>query len=59
MPEHIINDENYVYECLNCGFKSKPPWMMPPPNIAVDAEDFFISEHRDCRPMKSQGSHKR
>jgi hypothetical protein len=30
MPEHIIiNDETYLYECLNCGFKSDPPWMTP------------------------------
>jgi hypothetical protein len=31
MPEdNIIHDETYVYECLNCGFKSEPPWKTPP-----------------------------
>jgi hypothetical protein len=50
MPEHIIiNDETYLYECLNCGFKSEPPWMTPPPAIAQDARDHFISEHKDCQ----------
>ena len=49
MLEHIINDEAYVYECLICGFKSEPPWMTPPPDIAQDAIDHFISEHKDCQ----------
>jgi hypothetical protein len=52
MPEHIIiNDETYLYECLNCGFKSEPPWMTPPPDIAQDARDHFISEHKDCQSI--------
>ena len=50
MLEHIIiNDEAYVYLCLICGFKSEPPWMTPPPDIAQDARDHFISEHKDCQ----------
>jgi hypothetical protein len=50
MPEHIIiNDETNVYECLNCGFKSEPPWMTPLSDIAQDARDHFIAEHKDCQ----------
>jgi hypothetical protein len=50
MPEHIIiNDETYLYECLNCGFKSEPPWMTPPPDIAQDARDHFFAEHKNCK----------
>jgi len=50
MLDHIIiNDEAYVYECLNCGFTSEPPWMTPPPDIAQDARDQFIAEHKHCR----------
>jgi len=50
MPDHIIfNGETHVYECLNYGFKSDPPWMTPPPDIAQDARDHFISEHKDCQ----------
>jgi hypothetical protein len=41
MPEHIIiKDEAYFYKCLNCGFKSEPPWMTQPPDIAEDARPF-------------------
>jgi hypothetical protein len=48
MPEHIIiNDEANVYECLNCGFKSELPWMTKPPDIAQDARNHFIAEHKD------------
>lgn len=50
MPEHIvIDDETHVYQCLNCGFQSEPPWMTPPPDIAQDARDHFIVEHQDCQ----------
>ena len=50
MPEHIfINDEAYVYECLICGFISEPPWMKPPPHIALEARDLFILEHKHCK----------
>ena len=50
MPDHIIiNDDTYVYECLNCGFRSETPWMTPPPDIAQDARDHFIAEHKDCQ----------
>jgi len=49
LTEHIIiNDETNVYECLNCGFKSEPPWMTPPQDIAQDAKDHFIAEHINC-----------
>ena len=42
MPEHfIISYETNVYERLNCGYISEPPWLMPPPNIVVDAEVFL------------------
>jgi hypothetical protein len=52
MSEHIIIDNvNNVYECKNCGIKTEPPWMTPPPNIALDARDFFISQHNDCKPL--------
>ena len=54
MLEHIIiNDEAYVYECLICGFKSEPPWITPPLDIAQDARDHFISEHKDCQSAAS------
>ena len=54
MPEHIIiKNETFLYECLNCGFKSEPPWMTPPPDIAQDAKDHFISEHKDCQSAAS------
>jgi hypothetical protein len=43
----IINDETNVYECLNCGFKSELPWTPQPPDIAQDARDNFIAEHKD------------
>jgi hypothetical protein len=50
MPDHIIiNDDTYVYECLNCGFRSETPWMTPPSDIAQDARDHFIREHKDCQ----------
>jgi hypothetical protein len=51
MPEHIIIYETNVYECLNCGLISEPPWMTPPPDIAQDAKDHFISEHKDCQSV--------
>jgi hypothetical protein len=44
----IITYENNVYECLNCGFKSEPPWMTPPKDIAQDTKDHFIDEHKGC-----------
>ena len=54
MPEHIIiSYETNVYECLNCGFISEPPWMTPPPDIAQDARDHFIAEHKDCQSKAS------
>jgi hypothetical protein len=61
MPKHlIISYENNVYECLNCGFKSEPPWMTPPQDIAQEAKDHFISEHKDCssRPLRPKISKK-
>jgi hypothetical protein len=27
--------------------KSEPPWISPPPDIAQDAIDHFIAEHKD------------
>ena len=55
MTDHIIIDTvTHVYECLNCGFKSEPPWMIPPADIALEAVDFFLAEHNDCQ--KSVGA---
>lgn len=49
MPEHlIISYETNVYECRNCGFKSERPWMKPPLDVAQDAKDHFIAEHKGC-----------
>ena len=51
MLEHIvIDDETHVHQCLNCGFRSEPPWVTPPPGIAQDARDHFIADHEDCQP---------
>jgi len=51
MFEHVIVDRiNFIYECLNCGIKSDPPWMTPPIDIALEAESCFIDEHKDCKP---------
>jgi len=50
MIDHIIiNKITHVYECINCGVVSEPPWMTPPSDIAVEAIDMFISDHRDCQ----------
>lgn len=59
MPEHIINDATYVHQCLKCGFKSEPPWMPPPPEIAQDARDHFIAEHKDCQARAFDASNGR
>jgi hypothetical protein len=48
MNFHIIVDSALnVYECKHCGRKSEPPWMTPPPDVAQDARDHFIAEHKD------------
>jgi len=50
MTDHIIIDEiTHVYLCKNCGYESEPPWMHPPADIALEAIEFFISEHEDCK----------
>ena len=54
MNSHIILDNpSYVYECKHCGMKSEPPWMTPPSDIAQDARDHFIAEHKDCQSTAS------
>jgi len=51
MNTHIIlEDALQVYECKHCGMKSEPPWMTPSPDIALEARDHFIFEHKDCQP---------
>ena len=50
MNEHIIIDSVvHVYLCKNCGKRTEPPWMTPPPDIAQDARDHFIAEHKNCK----------
>ena len=50
MTDHIIiNKITHVYECENSGYVSEPPWMTPPADVALEAFDYFFSEHMDCR----------
>ena len=50
MNEHIIIDSVvHVYLCKNCGDRTEPPWMTPSPDIALDARDHFIAEHKNCK----------
>ena len=50
MNFHIIVDyQSHVYLCKHCGVKSEPPWMTPPPDIAQEAREHFISQHKDCK----------
>jgi hypothetical protein len=55
MNSHIIVDNAlHVYKCKHCGMESEPPWMTPPPDIAQDARDHFIAEHKNCKLSVAQ-----
>jgi len=50
MTDHIITDDlNGTFKCEFCGAEEAPPFMPVPGNVMLDAMDYFINQHKDCK----------
>lgn len=51
MSDHIItNSKNGKFKCEFCGVEEEPPFMPAPIDVIIDAMDYFIDQHKDCKP---------
>ncbi len=51
MTNHIITEsKNGKFKCEACGEEEAPPSMPAPIDVIIDAMDFFIDKHKDCKP---------
>ena len=50
MSDHVItNSLNGKFKCEFCGTEEAPPFMPAPIDVIIDAMDYFISQHKDCK----------
>ena len=50
MNDHIITSSlNGKFKCKFCGTEEAPPFMPAPINVIIDAMDYFIDQHKDCK----------
>jgi hypothetical protein len=46
----IVSSETGKFECKHCGAQEEPPFMPAPIDVILSAMDYFIDQHRDCKP---------
>ena len=50
MSDHIITSSlNGKFKCEFCGTEEAPPFMPAPIDVIIDAMDYFIDQHKDCK----------
>ena len=55
MSDHIItNSLNGKFKCEFCGTEEAPPFMPAPIDVIIDAMDYFISQHKDCKRPQAE-----
>jgi hypothetical protein len=55
MSVHIItNSLNGRFKCEFCGTEEAPPFMPAPINVIIDAMDYFIDQHKDCKRPQAE-----
>jgi hypothetical protein len=55
MSVHIItNSLNGKFKCEFCGTEEAPPFMPAPINVIIDAMDYFIDQHKDCKRPQAE-----
>ena len=55
MSVHIItNSLNGKFKCEFCGAEESPPFMPAPINVIIDAMDYFIDQHKDCKQPQAE-----
>jgi hypothetical protein len=55
MSNHIItNSLNGKFKCEFCGTEEAPPFMPAPIDVIIDAMDYFIDQHKDCKRPQSE-----
>lgn len=55
MSNHIItNSLSGKFKCEFCGAEEAPPFMPAPINVIIDAMDYFIDQHKDCKRPQAE-----
>jgi hypothetical protein len=55
MSDHVItNSLNGKFKCEFCGTEEAPPFMPAPINVIIDAMDYFIDQHKDCKQPQAE-----
>jgi len=55
MSNHVItNSLNGKFKCEFCGTEEAPPFMPAPINVIIDAMDYFIDKHKDCKRPQAE-----
>jgi len=55
MSDHVVtNSLNGKFKCEFCGTEEAPPFMPAPINVIIDAMDYFISQHKDCKQPQAE-----
>jgi hypothetical protein len=55
MSNHVItNSLNGKFKCEFCGTEEAPPFMPAPIDVIIDAMDYFIDQHKDCKRPQSE-----
>jgi hypothetical protein len=55
MSNHVItNSLNGKFKCEFCGTEEAPPFMPAPIDVIIDAMDYFIDQHKDCKRPQAE-----
>lgn len=55
MSDHVVtNSLNGKFKCEFCGTEEAPPFMPAPINVIIDAMDYFIAQHKDCKRPQAE-----
>ena len=53
--DHVsTNSLNGKFKCEFCGAEEAPPFMPAPINVIIDAMDYFIDQHKDCKRPQAE-----
>jgi len=55
MSDHVITDsKSGKFKCEFCGAEESPPVMPAPIDVIIDAMDYFIDQHKDCKRPQAE-----
>lgn len=53
--DHIVTStKTGKFKCELCGEEEAPPFMPAPIDVIIDAMDFFMHKHKDCKPTQAE-----